>query len=248
MRNIISRIAVPASVLAATLLAGCGQAPTEPSPPQATAAEPVVSEHPDRVLVAVLGDSLAAGYGLPASEAFPAVTGELLRERGHELEVINAGVSGDTTSGGLTRLDWILAQAPDILVVELGGNDALRGQPLEHTERNLREIVDRGLAAGARVVLLGMDLPANYGPEYAAAFAAMYERIAADAGVALVPGFVRGLAGNPELIQPDGLHPTAAGQRLLAETLAPHLEKSLASLERGPQGSQPGAATSDQRR
>ncbi len=130
----------------------------------------------------------------------------------------------------MARLDWLLSQQPDILVVELGANDALRGQPIDHTERNLREIIRRGRAAGSAVLLLGMDLPTNYGPGYSEAFAAIYERIAAEEGVGLVPGFVRPLAGDPRLIQPDGLHPTAEGQRLLAETLVPHLGQVLPSV------------------
>jgi acyl-CoA thioesterase-1 len=172
----------------------------------------------------VLGDSLAAGLGLAAEEAFPAVVGSLLRERGHAVEVVNAGVSGDTSAGGLARLEWVLQKPAGVLVVELGGNDALRGQELEATAGNLRSIMRRGRASGARVLLLGMDVPANYGPDYGGRFAALYERVAADEGVPLVPGFVRGLAAEPGLLQADGLHPTAAGQRMLAETLLPALE------------------------
>ncbi len=172
----------------------------------------------------VLGDSLAAGLGLAADEAFPAVVERLLRERGHAVEVVNAGVSGDTSAGGLARLAWVLQRPADILVVELGGNDALRGQELETTTANLREIVRRGRAAGARVLLLGMDVPANYGPDYGGRFATLFERVAGEEGVPLVPGFVRGLAAEPGLLQADGLHPTAEGQRLLAEKLLPALE------------------------
>lgn len=177
--------------------------------------------------IVVLGDSLAAGLGLPAAEAFPAVVESLLRERGHAVEVVNAGVSGDTSAGGLARLDWVLQQPADILVVELGGNDALRGQDLSATEANLREIVRRGRASGARVLLLGMDVPSNYGPDYGSRFAALYERLAEEENVQLVPGFVRELGADPSLIQPDGLHPTAEGQQRLAETLLPHLEALL---------------------
>lgn len=227
MKHIISRLAPVAAVLAIAPITGCGQPSTAPPPTPTAAPEPAATTAPAQIMIAVLGDSLAAGYGLPETEAFPAVAGALLRARGHEVEILNAGVSGDTTAGGLSRIDWILTQTPDILVVELGGNDALRGQPLEHTEHNLREIVRRGRAAGAEVVLLGMDLPANYGPDYTAAFAAMYRRLATEEDLVFVPGFVRGLAGDPSLIGPDGLHPSAAGQRVLAETLVPHLEKVL---------------------
>ncbi len=118
----------------------------------------------------------------------------------------------------------MLQRPTDILVVELGGNDALRGQDLENTEANLREIVRRGQAAGARVVLLGMDVPTNYGPDYSRAFSEMYTRIADDEGADLVPGFVREVGLDPTLLQADGLHPTAEGQRRLAEALLPDLE------------------------
>jgi acyl-CoA thioesterase-1 len=180
--------------------------------------------------VVFLGDSLSAGKGLAESDAFPAVTKELLRESGTLIEVVNAGVSGDTSAGGLARLDWVLGQQIDVLVVELGGNDALRGQSLDATESNLRQIVQRGLESGARVLLLGMDIPTNYGPDYGAEFSAMYARIADQEGAILVPGFVREVGSDPELMQPDGLHPTAEGHRRLAETLAPYLERLLGEI------------------
>jgi acyl-CoA thioesterase-1 len=206
------------------MLAACGESPPpEPfiAPPQPTPT--VVAENAVRIVV--LGDSIAAGLGLAETDAFPAVVEELLRTAGHAVEVVNAGVSGDTSAGGLRRIDWILKQQPDIVVVELGANDALRGQPLESTADNLRGIVRRARSAGARVVLLGMDVPTNYGPDYAGAFTAMYARIADEERAVLVPGFIREVGTDPELMQPDGLHPTAAGQRRLAETLQPVLER-----------------------
>ena len=155
----------------------------------------------------------------------------LLRGEGFDVKIVNAGVSGDTTAGGLSRVDWVLQQPAEILVVELGGNDALRGQPLENTEGNLREIIRRGRTTGAEVVLLGMDVPINYGPDYAGAFAALYLRVAEEEGAVLVPGFVRSLGADPTLLQPDGLHPTAEGQRRLAEQLLPTLTGLLADVE-----------------
>jgi acyl-CoA thioesterase-1 len=187
------------------------------------APRPTLSPVPAAVRVVFLGDSLSAGLGLAEADAFPSVVRVLLREAGHEVDVVNAGVSGDTSAGGLSRVDWVLRQEPHILVVELGGNDALRGQPLENTEKNLRLIVRRGLDSGARVVLLGMDLPTNYGPDYAGSFADMYERIAREERVLLVPEFVREVGMDPAMMQPDGLHPTAEGHRLLAESLVPYL-------------------------
>ncbi|MGD8438972.1 MAG: arylesterase [Holophagae bacterium] len=217
-----STTVVSIALLAVALLPGCGG--SAPDAPAVTRNVPTPSPAPEPDLrVVVLGDSLAAGLGLPKAEAFPAVVEARLRDRGLDVEVVNAGVSGDTSAGGLGRLDWVLQRPADVLVVELGGNDALRGQPVEHTEANLREIVRRGRATGAQVVLLGMDLPINYGPEYGSAFASLYPRVADEEGAVLVPGFVRDLGSEPELLQSDGLHPTAEGQRRLAERLLPVL-------------------------
>jgi acyl-CoA thioesterase-1 len=177
--------------------------------------------------IAALGDSLAAGYGLPVDAAFPALLERYLRDEGHAVEVLNAGVSGDTSAGGLSRLDWVLRSRPDLLLVELGANDALRGQPLPAVERNLRSIVTRARDRGVDVLLLGMDIPTNYGVAYTRGFAALYQRIADDLDVALVPGFVREVGLDPNLIQPDGLHPTAEGQRVLARSLVPHVREFL---------------------
>ena len=201
--------------------AGCGgdavSPQQEPSPP------PAAPTAAPAFRVVVLGDSLAAGLGLAAGDAFPAVVDAALRERGLDVEVVNAGVSGDTSAGGLARIDWVLRQPADVLVVALGGNDALRGQPLASTAENLREIVRRGHETGATVVLLGMDVPTNYGPDYATTFAELYPVIADEEGAVLIPGFVRILGAEPELLQPDGLHPTAEGQRRLADQLVPVL-------------------------
>ena len=166
--------------------------------------------------------------GLAETDAFPAVAQALLRDAGIIIEAVNAGVSGDTSAGGLARVDWVLGQKVDVLVVELGGNDALRGQPLENTESNLRKIVRRGREDGARVLLLGMDIPTNYGPDYGAAFAEMYVRVADEEGATLVPGFVREVGMDPSLMQPDGLHPNADGHRRLAKSLVPYLTDVLA--------------------
>ena len=212
----------------AALVVACGQTAV---PEREVAPVPTRPVENAATRIVVLGDSLSAGLGLAESEAFPAVVQVLLRDAGYSVEVVNAGVSGDTTAGGISRLDWILKQQPDLLVVELGGNDALRGQALENTEKNLRQIIDRAREKGARVLLLGMDVPTNYGPDYALDFAEMYERIARNEGIPLVPGFVREVGSDPSLLQPDGLHPTAAGQRRLAETLIPYLEEILGAAE-----------------
>jgi acyl-CoA thioesterase-1 len=224
-RRLISATSA-AGLFLTTLILGCGgSADPRPETPPPTAAAARAIEPEFRVVV--LGDSLAAGMGLAEADAFPAVAESLLRETGLDVEIVNAGVSGDTSAGGLSRVDWVLHQPADILVVELGGNDALRGQPLENTEANLRRIVRRGRETGAEVVLLGMDVPINYGPDYATAFSQLYPRIAEEEDIVLVAGFVHELGADPELLQPDGLHPTAEGQRRLAEQLVPVLTRIL---------------------
>jgi acyl-CoA thioesterase-1 len=177
--------------------------------------------------VVFLGDSLTAGLGVDASQAFPAVVGEMLKGQGRPIEVVNAGVSGDTTAGGLRRLDWLLRQKPDLVVVGLGGNDGLRGLDVKASEENLRQIVRKSRDAGASVLLLGMLIPPNYGPEYVEAFRALYPRVAKETGVELVPFLLEGVGGDPRLNQPDGIHPTAEGHRIVAGTILPHLRKVL---------------------
>lgn len=190
-----------------------------------------VASASERPLVLFLGDSLTAGYGLGEDLAFPALVAERLAEAGRPIEVVNAGVSGDTSAGGLARLDWLLRLEPDVVVVGLGGNDGLRGLDLGMTEANLRRIVDEVEASGAEVVLLGMRMPPNYG-EYAEEFAALYPRLAVELDVPLVPFLLEGVGGDPALNLPDGIHPNEAGQRRVAETVAPVLAAVLEELAR----------------
>ncbi len=180
----------------------------------------------DRVVVA-LGDSLTAGLGVSAEEAYPALLDARLHREGFAYRVVNAGVSGDTSAGGLRRLDWVLRLHPEIVIVALGANDGLRGQPPAALRDNLMHIVERARAAGARVLLAGMRMPPNYGDEYAREFAAVYPAVARATGVPLAPFLLEGVAGNPRLNQPDGIHPTAEGQRVIAERLWPHLRPLL---------------------
>jgi len=183
------------------------------------------AEHDTRPRVIFLGDSLTAGYGVNADEAFPAVIGEMLAAEGVNVQIINMGVSGDTTAGGLRRLEWSLKQQPDVLVVGLGGNDGLRGLAPEATARNLRQIIERARESGARVLLLGMMMPPNYGPEYTEQFRAIYPRLARDLEVPLVPFLLEGVGGDATLNQPDGIHPTAEGHRRVAENVLSHLRE-----------------------
>ncbi|HOD32744.1 MAG TPA: arylesterase [Holophaga sp.] len=189
-------------------------------------ATPAPAEAPRLVF---LGDSLTAGYGLDAREAFPALIQERIKAKGWTWTVVNAGVSGDTTAGALRRLDRIFRRKVDVLFVCLGANDGLRGLPPETSEGNLRAIVARGKREGAQVVVAGMRLPENYGPDYRARFEAMYARIARQERVPLLPFLLEDVALHPELNQNDGIHPNAEGTRRVAgrvwSTVAPILER-----------------------
>ncbi len=185
---------------------------------------PIAAE--ERVIVA-FGDSLTAGLGVPAEQAYPALLAARLRAEGYPYRVVNAGVSGDTTAGGVRRVDWALRLNPDIVILELGVNDALRGQDLNAIRANLDRIVERFQAAGARVLLAGMRLPPNYGARYGAEFQRLYEDVARTRGAALMPFFLEGVGGNPRFNQLDGIHPTTEGYRVITERLWPYLRPLL---------------------
>jgi len=167
------------------------------------------------------GDSLTAGYGVDPEEAFPAVIRRKVETAGLPWRVVAAGLSGETTAGGLRRIDWILRQRVDLIVLELGANDGLRGVPLNTTRTNLEEIIGRirQRYPAARIVLAGMQVPPNLGPEYTSAFARIYPDLAAKCHVGLIPFLLEGVGGHPELNQGDGLHPTAEGQAKVAENV-----------------------------
>ncbi|MBL8807241.1 MAG: arylesterase [Rhodospirillales bacterium] len=176
----------------------------------------------------LLGDSLTAGYGLPANLAFPARLGAALAAAGISVEIVNAGVSGDTSAGGLARLDWAMGpKAPEFAFVALGANDGLRGLDVGAMEKNLDAIVARLVARGAKVMLAGMKAPPNMGGEYAAAFAAVYPRVAQRNGAALYPFFLEGVAAVPDLNQADGIHPNPAGVEKIVSRLVPPLRAFL---------------------
>jgi acyl-CoA thioesterase I len=181
----------------------------------------------ERVIVA-FGDSLTAGLGVPAEQAYPSLLAAKLKAEGYPYRVVNAGVSGETTAGGLRRVDWALRLAPEIVIVELGTNDALRGQDLTTVRANLDQIVGRFQAAGARVLIAGMRLPPNYGLRYTTEFQRLYEDVAKQRRAALMPFFLDGVGGNPRLNQTDGIHPTVEGYRLIVERLWPYLRPLLA--------------------
>lgn len=184
----------------------------------------------DAPVVVVLGDSLAAGLHLPADRAFPAVLQRQLAAQGQPFHLRNAGVSGDTSAGGLARLDWQLKQKPDVLVLELGANDGLRGVKTSATEENLREILRRTQAAGVQPLLLGMRVPPSLGKDYSESFAAIFPRLAKEFGIPFVPFFIEGVGGVPSMNLPDGMHPTPEGHERIAENIAPALAEVLAAL------------------
>jgi acyl-CoA thioesterase I len=180
----------------------------------------------DRVIVA-FGDSLTAGLGVAADDAYPARLDARLRREGYSYRVVNAGVSGDTTAGGLRRVDWVLRARPEIVILALGANDGLRGQSVRAMRENLQAIIARLRAAGAKVLLAGMRLPPNYGDDYARQFAAVFPDLARQERVPLAPFLLDGVAAVSALNQPDGIHPNADGHRVIAERLWPYLEPLL---------------------
>ncbi len=179
------------------------------------------------VKLAILGDSLAAGYGLAPAQAFPTRLQAALKEKGRNVTVINHGVSGDTTAGGLERIDWMMADKPDIVMVELGGNDMLRALDPASTEKNLDAIIGKLKQAGATVWLVGMMAPRNFGPEYVKQFDGIFKRLADKHGVPLYPFFLDGVAQDPALNQPDGIHPNAKGVDIVVDRMMPFVTKNL---------------------
>jgi acyl-CoA thioesterase I len=177
--------------------------------------------------IVFLGDSLTAGYGLDKDESVPSLIQKRLQDAGYPYEVVNAGVSGDTSAGGLSRLDWSLAGDVKILVVELGGNDGLRGLPVAELKRNLTEIIMRAQTKGIKVVLTGMEAPPNFGSAYTSEFREVYREVARAHDVTFVPFYLEGVAGIPSLNIADGIHPNAEGSRIVEKTIWSALEPLL---------------------
>jgi acyl-CoA thioesterase-1 len=186
---------------------------------------PVMAE-PHRIVG--FGDSLMAGYGLNPGESFPEKLEKALRARGHDVVIANAGVSGDTTSSGLSRLDWSMPDGTDMVLLELGANDMLRGVPPEITEKNLDEMISRLKARNIAVLLAGMRAAPNLGPDYAAAFDGIYSRLAEKHGVPLYQFFLDGVAADRGFLLEDGMHPNAAGIDRMVERFLPAVEKLIA--------------------
>ena len=209
---------LPAAITLCIATVWCG-----PAPPVSGAAahESVVSaparqDFEDRPRIVVLGDSLTAGLGLPASEAYPGKLQERLNLAGYQFQVVAAGVSGDTTAGGLRRLQWALEGDVRILIIALGGNDGLRGLPVEQMKDNLSQIVTTALDRKIGVMLAGMEAPPNYGSLYTERFRNVFREIGSEYDVVLVPFLLEGVAGHPNLNQRDGIHPNAEGATMVA--------------------------------
>ncbi|MCO5154938.1 MULTISPECIES: arylesterase [unclassified Shinella] len=195
-----------------------------------TALLSVGSARAEPVKLVGFGDSLMAGYQLPAADAFPVKLEKALRENGYEVEIANAGVSGDTSSGGLARLDWSIPEGTQGVILELGANDALRGIPPEETEKNLDAMLTRLKERGIAVLLAGMLAPPNMGPEYGERFNGIYQRMAEKHGVALYPFFLDGVVTKANLQLEDGMHPNSEGVDVMVATILPAAEAFIKSI------------------
>jgi acyl-CoA thioesterase I len=225
-------------ILTCLILAGCTKSDSPPaaSTTQVRDTAPVAAARtpgtPDeRPAIVVLGDSLAEGFGVAQGRSFPDLLQRKLDRQGYPYRVINLGVSGDTTTGGLGRLDYALSLKPAILVIELGGNDGLRGVPVASTRANLDRMISAARAAGIEVLLAGMTLPPNYGPDYVRRFEAVYHDLARKHRVQLIPSLMQPIAeqyeSRPGIMQSDGIHPSAEGHELLADNVLRYLKPML---------------------
>lgn len=218
---------IPLCVLA--IVAGCGGSRSDPPPESGATPGARVPAADPRPKVVVLGDSLTTGLGLAPSEAFPALLQRRIDAAGLKYAVVNAGVSGDTSAGGLRRLDWSLQDDARVLIVALGANDGLRGLPVDEMKRNLAGIIERAQARRIPVILAGMEAPPNFGNDYAAAFRTAYRDLSSAYKVTFVPFLLDGVAGDALLNQPDGIHPNARGAEIVAglvwAALGPELDR-----------------------
>lgn len=209
-------------------LFACGETPKKETAEETEQDATEVSDPGNATSKTILffGNSLTAGMGLDPQQAFPALIQSRLDSMGYDYRVINAGLSGETTASGKSRLSWVLRQNVSVFVLELGANDGLRGIPLSETRNNLQQIIDevRQKSPGAVIVLAGMEIPPNMGPEYTGEFRRVFTDLARENNLALIPFLLQGVAGIPELNQEDGIHPTARGQQIVAENVWEVLE------------------------
>jgi acyl-CoA thioesterase-1 len=219
------RTLVVVCVLACVVSACRAEPATAPAPTAAPKAREAST--PAKPRIVFLGDSLTAGLGLPSDQSYPALIGKKLKEQGYDFEIVNAGVSGDTSAGGSRRLDWSLEGDVRALVLALGANDGLRGLPTDEMKKNLQLVLDRAKSRNIPVVLAGMEAPPNNGPEYTRAFRQVYTDLAKEYDVRFVPFLLLGVAGNPSLNQGDGIHPNARGAEIVADLVLAELEPVL---------------------
>lgn len=211
-------------ILSGTLFTACGESDTAtPTGTPAPAAERTAWEG----TIVAMGDSLTAGLGVDEAQAYPARLQARLTAEGYRYRVVNAGVSGETSSGALSRLDWVLTLAPDLIILETGANDGLRGIDPALVRKNIDAIVARLQAEGVAVILAGMKMVRNLGPDYTDAFEAAYPAVAASRNIPLIPFFLEGVAGNPALNQADGIHPTADGYAAVTDNIYPFIKEAL---------------------
>jgi acyl-CoA thioesterase I len=212
-------------------IASCSSGAQTPPAPESTArvvrSAPTPTESDDRPIILAFGDSLTAGYGVPQGAGYPDLLQAKLNTERYRYRVINAGISGDTTSGGVSRLQPELASRPAIVILELGANDGLRGLPVEETRANLDEMIVAFQRAGSKVILAGMTLPLNYGKDYVHAFEDIFKDLAKKHDIVLIPFFLEGVAGQPGLVLPDGIHPNEQGYPKVTEIVWNYLEPLL---------------------
>jgi acyl-CoA thioesterase-1 len=234
MCKIASRFCLLVAVSMLLGLAGCGKAAKEPSPPVVPTAQskpsPDAKPQVDRTdwpVIVTFGDSLTFGQGVERERNYPSQLQAELDKLGYQYHVVNAGVSGDTTTGGVARLDLVLKQKPQIVILELGANDGLRGQPVAQMRQNLVKMIEALQKEKVTVVLAGMEVPPNYGPEYTVSFRKTFTDLAQQYQLPLIPFFLEGVGGDPNFNLPDGIHPTAEGYRKVVQNLLPVLEPLL---------------------
>ena len=239
LAKLLSCLCISLIVLSGCDRGGTSSPPPSSSPPRdgfgqrlgtdvtAQPGRPKAQVSVERPRIVAFGNSLTAGLGVTLDESYPAQLQRKLDASGYLYRVVNAGVSGDTTAGGIRRVSWVLSSKPSIVILELGGNDGLRGLSLQETKSNLERIIQQLQHVSATVVLAGMKLPPNYGKEYTAGFEALYHALAKQYHLTLIPFFLDGVAGSSSLNQADGIHPTGEGYRLIVEQVFPTLEPLL---------------------